>query len=145
MEFTPVGSRVEANAISQTLALRAAMTDSHLVRELSVSLRSWLRFKLIVSDKEFDPNESRNFKMTAFGLAIHKMQRRILPAGVLIAAMLSVVAAQAQTTEPKSPAQARIVVVGEGSVAVARTMPASEAASRARSKPSNRRAIATQN
>jgi uncharacterized protein len=119
MEFTPGGSRVEANAISQTLALRAAMTDSHLVRELSVSLRSWFRFKLIVSDKEFDPNESRNFKMTAFGLAVHKMQRRILPAGVLIAAMLSVAAAQAQTAEPRSPAQARIVVVGEGSVAVA--------------------------
>jgi hypothetical protein len=119
MEFTPVGSRVEANAISQTLALRAAMTDSHLVRELSVSLRSWFRFKLIVSDKEFDPNESRNFKMTAFGLAVHKMQRRILPAGVLIAAMLSVAAAQAQTAEPRSPAQARIVVVGEGSVAAA--------------------------
>lgn len=57
--------------------------------------------------------------MTAFGLAIHKMQRRILPAGVLIAAMLSVAAAQAQTAEPRSPAQARIVVVGEGSVAVA--------------------------
>jgi uncharacterized protein len=72
-----------------------------------------------VSEKEFDPSESRNFKMTALRLAVHKMQQRILPAGVLIAATLSVIAAQAQTAEPKSPAQARIVVVGEGSVAVA--------------------------
>jgi hypothetical protein len=57
--------------------------------------------------------------MTTFGLAIHKVQRRILPVGALIAATLSVAAAQAQTAEPKSPAQARVVVVGEGSVTVA--------------------------
>jgi uncharacterized protein len=81
-------------------------------------LRSWFRFKLIVSDKEFDPNGSRNFKMTAFGVAVHKMWWRILPAGLLIAAMLSVTAAQAQTAEARSPLQARVVVVGEGSVTV---------------------------
>jgi hypothetical protein len=69
--------------------------------------------------QKFDPNERRNFAMTTFGLAIHKVQRRILPVGALIAATLSVAAAQAQTAEPKSPAEARVVVVGEGSVTVA--------------------------
>lgn len=56
--------------------------------------------------------------MTAFGLAVHKMQRGILPAGVLIAATLCVAAAQAQTAEARSASQARVVVVGEGSVTV---------------------------
>jgi uncharacterized protein len=61
----------------------------------------------------------RDFAMTAFGLAGHKVQRRILPIGALIAATFSVAAAQAQTAEPKSPSQARVIVVGEGSVTVA--------------------------
>ena len=56
--------------------------------------------------------------MTAFGLVVQKVQRRILPVGALIAATLSVAAAQAQTAEPTPPARARIVVVGEGSVTV---------------------------
>jgi uncharacterized protein YggE len=57
--------------------------------------------------------------MSAFGVAIDKIRRRILPVGALIAATLSVAAAQAQTVEPKSPAQGRVIVIGEGSVTVA--------------------------
>jgi hypothetical protein len=77
------------------------------------------RFKLSVTNKEFDLHERRKFAMATFGLAIHKVQRRILPVGVLIAAMVCVAAAQAQTAEPRSSARARVVVVGEGSVTVA--------------------------
>jgi uncharacterized protein len=58
------------------------------------------------------------FNMAAFEHAIHKIQRRILPVGALIAATLSVATAQAQSAEPMSPARARVVVVGEGSVTV---------------------------
>jgi uncharacterized protein YggE len=57
--------------------------------------------------------------VAAFERAIHKIPRRILPVGALIAATLSVAAAQAQSAEPMSPARARVVVVGEGSVTVA--------------------------
>ena len=57
--------------------------------------------------------------MTAFGFAIHKIPRGLLPVGALIAATLFIAAAQAQTAEPGSPARARVVVVGEGSVTVA--------------------------
>ena len=58
--------------------------------------------------------------MTAFGLAADKIQRRILTVGAaLIAVALVGAAARAQTAEPGSPARARIVVVGEGSVTVA--------------------------
>ena len=56
---------------------------------------------------------------TFFRPAVHKKQRGILSAGALIAATLSVAAAQAQTTEPRSALQARVVVVGEGNVTVA--------------------------
>jgi uncharacterized protein YggE len=68
--------------------------------------------------KKFNPNEGIA-AMTTFGLAVHKIQHRILPAGALIAAMLSVASVQAQTAESRSPAQARVVVVGEGGVTVA--------------------------
>ncbi len=51
--------------------------------------------------------------------AICKIQRKILSVGALIAATVSVAAAQAQTAEPSSMTRARIVVVGEGSVTVA--------------------------
>ncbi|MBO0718197.1 MAG: SIMPL domain-containing protein [Rhizobiales bacterium] len=57
--------------------------------------------------------------MTGFGLAVHKMQRTILPAGALVAVTLFVAGVQAQTAAPGSAARARIVVVGEGSVTVA--------------------------
>ena len=57
--------------------------------------------------------------MALFGLAVRKMARRILPVSALIAAALSAAAAQAQTAEPGSPARARVVVVGEGTVTVA--------------------------
>jgi uncharacterized protein YggE len=75
-------------------------------------------FKLIVSGKKFDPNENRNFNMARFGLAIDKVQRILLPVGALIAVALSATA-QAQTAEPKSPPQARVIVVGEGSITLA--------------------------
>jgi uncharacterized protein YggE len=57
--------------------------------------------------------------MATFGLAIDKIKRRIFPVGVLIALTLSAAAAQAQTAQPKSPPEARVIVVGEGSVTVA--------------------------
>lgn len=55
--------------------------------------------------------------MSAFGV-VAKIPRRILTIGALIAATLSVAAAQAQSAEPMSPARARVVVVGEGSITV---------------------------
>ena len=60
--------------------------------------------------------------MTAFRIAVHAIQRSVLPC--LIAVALSVPPAQAQSTEPTSPAptssaRARVVVVGDGSVTVA--------------------------
>jgi uncharacterized protein YggE len=57
-------------------------------------------------------------KMIAFGLAAHNLQRRILPVSAFIVAALSVAAAQAQTTDLKTAAQARVIVVGEGRVTV---------------------------
>jgi uncharacterized protein YggE len=57
--------------------------------------------------------------MATFGLAISKVPRRILPVGALVAVAVAAAAAHAQTAEPKSPAQARVIVVGEGSVTVA--------------------------
>jgi uncharacterized protein len=53
------------------------------------------------------------------GPVVEKIERRILPLAALIAATLFVAAAHAQTAEPKSQAQARVIVVGEGSVTVA--------------------------
>jgi uncharacterized protein len=77
------------------------------------------RFKFIVSGKKFDANGRRNFAMTTFGLAVRKILRRILPVGALIAVTFSAAAAHAQTAVPPSPARARVIVVGEGSVTVA--------------------------
>jgi uncharacterized protein YggE len=57
--------------------------------------------------------------MVTFELEIRKMQQSILPIGAFVAAMFCVAAAQAQTTEPKSSSEARVIVVGEGSVTVA--------------------------
>jgi uncharacterized protein DUF541 len=113
-------SRVKAQTIWQALALRTAVRGSHLVRELFISPWPLFRCKFIVSDKKFDPNERRNVAMAAFGLAVQTALRWILPVSTGIAvAALCVAAAQAQTAEPKSPAQARVIVVGEGSVTVA--------------------------
>jgi uncharacterized protein len=57
--------------------------------------------------------------MATFGLAISKIPGRILPIGALVAVTFATAAAQAQPAESKSPAQARVIVVGEGSVTVA--------------------------
>ena len=57
--------------------------------------------------------------MATFKLEIHKMRQSILPVGVFAAAMFCIAAAQAQTVEPKSSPEARVVVAGEGSVSVA--------------------------
>lgn len=56
--------------------------------------------------------------MRTSGFVVDKIKRRTLSFAALLAAMLSVTTAHAQTTEPKSPAQARVIVVGEGSVTV---------------------------
>jgi uncharacterized protein YggE len=61
----------------------------------------------------------KEFTMTTFGVAIDKVQRRILPVGALVAVMCFAAAAQAQTAEPASAAQARVIVLGDGSVTVA--------------------------
>ncbi len=58
--------------------------------------------------------------MPLLGLAIDKIQRRILPvaaASIIVALVAN--AAHAQTAESASPSRARIVVTGEGSVTVA--------------------------
>jgi uncharacterized protein YggE len=55
--------------------------------------------------------------MIASGLVIRA--RQVLALVVVLAAGLLAAAAQAQTPEPKSVAQARVVVIGEGSVTVA--------------------------
>jgi uncharacterized protein len=51
-------------------------------------------------------------------VAVRKIKRGALPAGALLAATLFVANAQAQAPEPKSPAEGRVVVIGEGSVSV---------------------------
>jgi uncharacterized protein len=56
--------------------------------------------------------------MRIFGVVVDKITRTILSPAALIVAALSAAAAHAQTTAPGSPAQARVIVVGEGSVAV---------------------------
>jgi uncharacterized protein len=57
--------------------------------------------------------------MTASGLLDTTAKRAIGPVTALVVAALSVLPVQAQTTESKSPAEARVVVVGEGSVTMA--------------------------
>jgi hypothetical protein len=47
------------------------------------------------------------------------MKRAISPLATLLTAALSIAAAQAQSADPKSPAEARVIVVGEGHVTVA--------------------------
>jgi uncharacterized protein YggE len=55
--------------------------------------------------------------MAASGL-LDTTKRAIAPVAALLAAALSVAAAQAQTVEPGSAARARVVVVGEGRITV---------------------------
>jgi uncharacterized protein len=56
--------------------------------------------------------------MRISGFLVDKIKRRTLSFAALLVVALSAAAAHAQTTEPKSPAQARVIVVGEGSVTV---------------------------
>jgi len=56
--------------------------------------------------------------MAALGLLDRATKLHILPVAASLAAALSVMPAQAQDAAPKSPAQARVIVVGEGSVTV---------------------------
>jgi uncharacterized protein YggE len=86
-----------------------------------------------LSDKEFNLDGRRNFAVTAFGHVRDKI--RVLPLAALVCASVFVAAAQAQTPEPTSPptppptspptspptarSQARVVVIGEGSITVA--------------------------
>jgi uncharacterized protein len=62
--------------------------------------------------------QRRNFAMAGSGHTVRKIRRPVVPVAALFAAALSVVTAQAQTTEPKSPAATRIIVIGEGKVSV---------------------------
>jgi len=57
--------------------------------------------------------------MLASRLAVWKVRPWIVPLGVLFATALFVANARAQTAEPKSAAEGRVVVTGEGSVSVA--------------------------
>src|SRR5689334_4748154 len=60
----------------------------------------------------------KGFQMAAPRL-IDATKRAISPVAALLVAALSAAPAQAQNAEPKSSAEARIIVVGEGSVTVA--------------------------
>jgi uncharacterized protein len=60
----------------------------------------------------------KGFQMAAPGL-IDATKRAISPVAALLVAALSAAPAQAQNAEPKSSAEARIIVVGEGGVTVA--------------------------
>jgi uncharacterized protein len=60
----------------------------------------------------------KGFQMAAPGL-IDATKRALSPVAALLVAALSAAPAQAQNAEPKSSAEARIIVVGEGSVTVA--------------------------
>jgi uncharacterized protein YggE len=71
---------------------------------------------LIICNRRFF-FKTKGFKMTASGL-LDTTKRAILPVA-LLAAALSVVPARAENAEPKSPAEARVIVVGEGRVTVA--------------------------
>ena len=56
--------------------------------------------------------------MAATGM-VDTTNRAILAVAASLAASLSLTPARAQSVEPKPPAQARVIVVGEGSVTVA--------------------------
>src|SRR5215469_5572953 len=56
--------------------------------------------------------------MTTSGLAVHVINQRILPIIGGLAVAFFAATAQAQGAEPKSSPQARVIVVGEGSVTV---------------------------
>jgi uncharacterized protein len=56
--------------------------------------------------------------MTTSGLAVHVINQRILPIIAGLAVAFFVATAQAQSAESKSSPQARVIVVGEGSVTV---------------------------
>jgi uncharacterized protein YggE len=81
--------------------------------------------------------------MTASGFAVRAGKSLALV--VLLAAELLAATAQAQTAEPKSVAQARVVVVGEGSVTVAPDYARIRSASAPAPKLPKRPAIPTQN
>jgi uncharacterized protein len=57
--------------------------------------------------------------MIVSGRAVRKINRAALSLGVLLAAALFTAVAQAQAPEQKSPAEGRVVVIGEASVSVA--------------------------
>jgi uncharacterized protein len=56
--------------------------------------------------------------MTATGFAVHRLRRCIVFIGTLLAAGAFVATVQAQTQEAKSPPEAGVIVVGEGSISV---------------------------
>jgi uncharacterized protein YggE len=56
--------------------------------------------------------------MTTSGLVVHVINQRILPIIGGLAVAFFAATAQAQGAEPKSSPQARVIVVGEGSVTV---------------------------
>jgi len=56
--------------------------------------------------------------MTTPGFAVPRLTRFVPPIGALLAVLALVATAQAQTHEPKSPPEARVIVVGEGSINV---------------------------
>lgn len=56
--------------------------------------------------------------MTTPGFAVLRLTWSIPPIGASLAMLALVATAQAQTQEPKSPSEARVIVVGEGSINV---------------------------
>lgn len=56
--------------------------------------------------------------MTTSGLVVHVINQRTLPIIAGLAVAFFAATAQAQSAEPKSSPQARVIVVGEGSLTV---------------------------
>ena len=56
--------------------------------------------------------------MTTSDFVVPRLMRWVLPIGALLAMLASVATLQAQTQEPKSAPEARVIVVGEGSITV---------------------------
>jgi hypothetical protein len=73
-------------------------------------------FEMMVIDSEFDLSEGIIMSATSF--VVHRLERLVVVIGVLFLAAALFAIIQAQAQESKSPAEGRVIVIGEGSISV---------------------------
>jgi uncharacterized protein YggE len=73
-------------------------------------------FEMMVIDSEFDLSEEIIMSATSF--VVHRLERLVVLIGVLLLAAALFAIIQAQAQESKSPAEGRVIVIGEGSIGV---------------------------